>query len=641
MKLLYVTIASMILMTAIGLRAEEADTVKTKEVLVIGKRTAELYVDKSRNIELIGRADISKTPVMSIESLLEYSPGVDIRQRGAYGMQSDISLRGGSFNQTLVMLNGFPVNDPQTGHHNCNFPIDSDNVQEIEILKGPGARVLGPNAFSGAVNIITGCRNNNNLRVSLSGGENDLYKAGISANIQSGSMSNYFSIGKNGSGPYIENTDFQKSNVFYQGSYQMDNSNIGLQAGYTDKAFGANCFYTAKYPNQFEQTQTAFTGILYNYFDENFKISPKAYWRRHYDRFELFRDNPADWYSGHNYHKTDVLGAGITANYYSAVGISSLGFDFRNEHILSNVLGNDMNEAIEVSGEDNAWYTKQDERNNINVFFEHAIEAGNVNLSTGMLMHKSSNYDWSVYPGIDMSYLFSDELRIFASVNKSMRIPTFTELYYQGPTNLGNPDLKPEQAISIESGIKYSAKSFNLTLSLFRRDADNLIDWVKMEDTLIWESKNLTEIITNGFEFSGKYCIDMNIFEYLRLNSLSLSYSYISPEKYSGKYISYYAMDFLKHKISMSLNMQIVEALGLNFKYTYQDRNGTYTSIQTGLEEEYKAVNLLDCRLSYTYYKYKFFVDASNILNEKYNDISNVIMPGRWLRAGIVADIDL
>jgi iron complex outermembrane receptor protein len=132
--------------------AIEQDTTEIKmeydlaEIEVSAQRSPALYSQVARIVSVIERKEIESSPAQSVQDLLEYVAGVDVRQRGVEGVQADVSIRGGTFDQTLILLNGINITDPQTGHHNLNIPLSLSQIERIEILEGPAARVYGPNA---------------------------------------------------------------------------------------------------------------------------------------------------------------------------------------------------------------------------------------------------------------------------------------------------------------------------------------------------------------------------------------------------------------------------------------------------------------------------------------------------------------
>ena len=630
------TILAIILLAIWTNSYSQTDTINIDEVEISSSRITQLYSESARIISVINETEIKNAPVQSVTELLEYACNVDVRQRNINGVQADISIRGGSFEQTLILLNGIKINDPQTGHHNLNIPVELDDILRIEILEGPGARVYGPNAFSGAINIITGSKKDKNIKIKLIGGEHNFYNASISASYKIGKSANFLTLSKKQSSGYTENTDFNIYNVFYQNNTELKIGQLSIQTAYNNKAFGANSFYTPKYPNQFEQTKTTFANISLKT-KGKFKLNPKLYWRRNQDRFELFRNNPAAWYKGHNYHLTDVLGAEINGKIKWKIGETAIGTEYRSENILSNVLGNQMNIPMNVPGEANGKFTKTKKRENYSIFAEHIYKINKLAVSGGILCFYTTDFNWNFYPGFDLSYNISNKLKLFGSINKTLRLPTFTELYYSGPTNNGNPFLKAEEAITYEIGSKYFSKFFTAHISVFQREGKNIIDWVKINNSEKWESKNLTEVNSNGFEFSIKF----NLQNKSILNHLAFNYSYLDIDKKSGDYQSYYVLDYLKHKIGISFNHKIYKNFKASWRINYQDRAGTFTEYPSGLEKAYKGILLADSKLYWEKNSFSIFIDIINIFNTKYNDISNVIMPGRWIMGGVIYNFSL
>ncbi len=618
----------------------QSDTLWISEIEVTAKRTPDLYSEVSRVVSVITKAEIKRAPVQSLADLLEYSMNVDVRQRGHQGVQADISIRGGSFDQTMILINGIPFNDPQTGHHNADLPIDLESVERIEILEGPASRTFGPNAFSGAINIITLPSNKNELKISVSGGENQFYSTAASVNMGTENFSNGLMISKKGSGGYIENTDFQALNLFYLSQIKFDNQNIIFQAAYQDKSFGANSFYSPTYPNQYEQTKTRFVSANWKS-TGSIKSDFSTYWKQHDDRFELFRSDPASWYSGHNYHQTQVYGLEETLNFNSDFGKTAFGGSYRHEQIKSNVLGILMTEPIAVKGETNAFYKKHDERDNLSFFIEQSFYTSKWNISGGLLANYNSAFDWHWIPGIDLSYQLTENLKIFSSVNKSFRLPTFTDLYYVGPTNIGNSDLKAEEALAYEAGLKFINKEIAAELAVFKRDGQNIIDWVRVADSLKWESKNITELKTTGIEFSLLFNNTFFDKRNLPFQQLRLSYAYIDIEKQSANYSSKYALDYLKHKFTFNLSHPILKNVNINWQATYQDRAGSYFNYQNKFETDYAPFVLFDAKINWEIKNWDVYLEIANLFDVDYFDIGNVIMPGRWFRFGFSTNLQL
>jgi iron complex outermembrane receptor protein len=604
------------------------------EVEVGAQRAPVAFSQVARIVSVIGREEIEAAPVQSIQELLEYALSVDVRQRGGYGVQADISVRGGSFDQTLILLNGINISDPQTGHHALNLPVSLKNIQRIEILEGPSARVFGPNAFSGAVNIITYSEEQTNLKLDVSGGQHLLADINLSGNIKTGNLNQFIAFNRISSDGYRENTDFRNLNAFYQNSLNTKPGKLDFQFGQTNKAFGANSFYTATYPNQFEETKTTFASLK---FESGTKIhlSPSIYWRRNQDRFELFRSSsdtwPA-WYKGHNYHLTDVFGSNVNAWFESKFGKTAFGAEIRTENVWSNVLGEAMTTPVEVPGESGHFFTKSYSRTTISYFAEHSVYLKKLTLSAGAMTNWISDlgFGWNIYPGLDLSYAFSKHLKIYGSSSSSLRMPTFTDLFYSGATNLGNPDLKPEKSVNFEGGIKLALNGFTGHAGTYFRKGKDLIDWVRQTDTEKWQTKNLTKINTTGIELNGDFFPEKLLNRDFFLTKIGLNYAYTELNKGKTEVLSYYVLDNLKHKLDIEVNHKIWKGIKGSWRASYQDRNGMRTTI-----ESYKPFWQVNTRIMWKSPSTEVYAMIANLFDTKYFDLGAMEQPGRWISFGV------
>ena len=600
------------------------------EIEVSAQRAPVAFSQVARIVTVISKEEIEAAPVQSIQELLEYALSIDVRQRGSNGVQADISVRGGSFDQTLILLNGINISDPQTGHHALDLPVSLKNIQRIEILEGPAARVFGPNAFSGVVNIITSSEGETNLKLDVSAGQNKLTDVNLSGNLKSAAWNQFIAFNHTSSDGYIENTDFKIWNGFYQAKLNIKPGNLDLQFGRTNKAFGANSFYTATYPNQFEETKTTFASIK---FESGTKIhlTPSAYWRRHQDRFELFRSNPASWYKGHNYHLTDVFGSNLNAWFESRFGKTAFGAEIRSENIWSNVLGEALTTPIDVPGEPDQSFNKSYSRTTVSYFAEHSIYFKRVSISAGVMANWISDlgFTWNYYPGIDASYSFSDHLKIYGSASKSLRMPTFTDLFYAGPTNIGNPSLKPEISVNYEGGLKLNFTGFSGHAGAYYRIGKDLIDWVRENETDKWQAQNLTQINTTGIEVNGDFFPEKIWSRNIFITKFGLNYSYSELNKGDNNVFSYYVLDNLKHKVDIELNHKIWKKLKGNWMASYQDRNGMRTKT-----ESYQPFWQVNLRLMWKSPSTEIYATAANLFDTKYFDLGTVEQPGRWISLG-------
>jgi len=622
----------------------QIDTIKIDEVNVSAYRTKVTFTNAPRMISIISADEIGAAPIVSINDALKSLMNIDVRERGAFGIQSDLNIRGGSFEQNAVLINGVRMNDPQTGHFQMNLPIDLNDIQRIEVLRGSSSSLLGNNALGGGINIITGLKTDNSAKVALLAGEHALFGLNLSLNLSSKIFKNYVSVSKKVSDGYIENTDFDILNLFYNSKLILNPGVFQFQAGFTDKAFGANSFYTPVYPNQFEQNKTGFANLSFTS-NTKIKYSPSVYWRRNTDRFELFRDNPPVWYTSHNYHMTDVYGANINSSFNTFIGQSAIGVDWNVESILSNKLGELLNDTIAVRGEENGIYTRGKTRQNLSTYYENQLDFNKLRISARLMANWNSMFEWNFYPGIDAIFAAGEKFKIFGSANWSGRVPSYTELYYISKTDSGNINLKPEKAVTYELGTKYTGKHLFIQSAVFYRLSNNMIDWVKYTPQGLWVSSNITNVNTYGFDFSAKWDVQSQFGEESFIKSIGFNYSYVSMDKSVGEYVSKYVLDYLKHSADVSITHKIVKNLSAGWQFNLQDRNGTYLPYNTENKvfdpaQDYKPLFLLDLKLSYKYKFTEVFIQAKNILDQDQQNIENVRLPGRWISGGVSANLN-
>ena len=602
------------------------------EVVISTAQPASIYSTLTRAIAVIRRDEIAHQPINNLHDLLKSISSVDLRQRGGHGVQADLTIRGGSFDQVLILLNGINITDPQTGHHNLNIPIDIESVERIEILQGPGSRVYGPGSFSGAINIITTPSQNSTTQITASAGEHGLLKSSASSSIKHNKQRFFLSASSAKSDGYISNTDFAIFNVFTQANFNTSIGLFNLQSGYQDKSFGAQSFYTPKFPEQYEQTKSFIASAEYSKTTRGITINPSIYVRNHTDRFELFRRQSPDWYAGHNYHNTTSAGAKVNATAISKVGRTRIGLEFRNENILSNVLGNNLTQPIPIRETADTTYTKGDSRGLLNAFSDHTIYYKKIVFSSGahIAYSKRFGYNWNF--GLDLSYIINNYSNLFISASNTIRYPTFTDLYYNGPTNKGNASLLPEKANSLEIGLKGSGSIFIGQVSLFRRNATDVIDWVKASNSEVWETMNHTEINSTGFEAYGKL---HNMKGIRFLNEISINYNYLYSDKNSNGLDSYYALDYLKHRVTIGANFRVYKNIGTTWTGYWQSREGSYREYPTNIELNYNDVTIVNLRIYYNLKPFTIHFDCNNLMNTQYVEIGNIKQSGRWLSLGV------
>ncbi|QZE12931.1 TonB-dependent receptor [Halosquirtibacter laminarini] len=626
---------------------EEEDTLvhEVDEITVSAKRVPVLLSDVNRSVTVIDRKEIELAPVQSVQDLIEYAMGVDFRQRGGMGVQTDMSIRGGTSEQVAVLINGMCINDPQTGHNTLNIPIPMDAIKRIEILNGAASVNYGVNAFTGAINIITDSEDTSSIKTRVDGGQFGYFNGGLSASFASRKWTNFVSAGYKHSDGYIDNTDFDITNYYIASKYHTRKRELRFQAGYVDNAYGANSFYTPKYPDQYEQIKTFFSSIEMKDYGR-MHLSPSVYYRRGVDHFKLYRDRSVapSWYITDNYHQTDVLGVNLDSWFHSPVGKIAVGFSYRYEGIMSNVLGEIKESAKEIKGVTEAMYDKGHQRSNYSLFVSDDFTLGNLDVSLSAMAVKNSDLDESVFfaPGVTLGYGITDELRWVASANRALRLPTYTDLYYNSPNIKGNINLKPEKGTTYETGLKYYGSSVQAKINVFYRKTENMIDWlapVGNEDP-VYVAENISNLNTYGVEG------DIHIpFSNCFLKKISLNYAFLNQNlEENDHYDSAYLFDYLKAKVDLGVTHTIYGPIVANWKVTYQSRNGSYTAYNAQMKpytEDYDPFVVANVRVSYIHKAMNIYGEVANLFDKSYVDIGSVEQPGRWVRLGISYKLNL
>ena len=611
------------------------DTIRALEELIINTERPTPFQPLVRVVAVIQQAEIERAAVNNLPDLLRYLQGTDLRTRGGEGVQSDLNILGGTFDQTMVMINGVNFTDPQTGHHSLNLPVEISQIERIEILHGPGAWSEGSVAYAGAINIITKNPVKKGISLALTGGSFGYFKG--DANLQYAKNNGKWNLSAQAGGGYgrsdgyAENTDFDILNLYTNiVATKGQRHTIAAQAGYQHKAFGANSFYTAAYPEQFEETSLWLSSLQYTYRSGNWQIKAMAYHRRHFDRFELFRNEPASWYQGHNYHRSDVAGADIqAARRWGKAGTTLVGAGYRFENIYSTVLGDPIEGESGHFSPEGIQYTRSKSRQTPSAYAKHILQLEKWRFTAGVLVAENMR----IYGGASAAYSISPYLEANAWVNNSFRKPTFTDLYYKSPNQTGNMDLKPEEAVSGQLGLRYAKSGLRASLSGFYRYGFSIIDWTRTSGSDQWQASNITNVITAGIEVSVTRSWTNSF-----LNSAGVTYAFLDVSKKTDGLLSLYATDFLRHKATAFADHKIFGKLSARWDLSFQKREGTWLGPNSS-EVPYKSFALADVKVVWSEPKWRVSVEATNLFGTDYLYLGNLPQPGRWIKAGLALNL--
>ena len=570
-------------------------------ILIKSTRIDLPFKENARTIQVISAAFIKNSAATNVADLLQQVAGVDIRRRGSAGSQADLYIRGGGFDQTLLLIDGIKMDDAQTGHHTMNAALPVEVIERIEIIKGPAARVFGQNAFTGAINIVTKSTLENTTSVNIEAGSFGQLNGSVTVGKEFENSSLIAHVGILTSDGYRHNSDYENKNYLLKGVFNKKEQPIEVIATFFDKKFGANGFYaSATATEQYEETQSSLFGASTTFRTEKFKITPRVYWKRGEDEYVYIRDNPSVY---RNLHITNKVGVETNASYTSDKGITGFGVDISRVFISSNNLG-------------------KRNRTMANLFLEHRFKFadGKIDITPGVAITYFSDFKFHAFPGLDIGFKLSDNLKAYGNLGVTYRIPTYTDLYYNDSNTIGNSNLKPEEAFAQEIGLKFNSGRFTSSVAIFNRDADNLIDFIRPDVTSKYEATNIAKVNTKGFELNTETRFKLNEFN----QTLSFGYNYLNDDILDqNKDLSRYSLNTLKHQFITRFESKLFKNVRQNIIYKHSERTiGT-------------SYNVWDASVIVAVNKFNFTVTANNIFNAEYIESGFVPMPPSSLLFGL------
>lgn len=639
-------------MSAINSLAAETDSIsdppddalqlRLQEVQVLSHQT-EIHSQAYRLVTEISRAELASMPVTTIADVLQTLPGLDVRTRGVNGSQADVSMRGGTFDQVMIMLNGVNICDAQTGHYALNLPVPLSAIQRIEVLQGAVASLAGGNAFSGAINIVTINPDTTSYNVSMQAGMNMYADVEatcgwlkndwrVTASAEYGHSNGYYApTPSEKEQTALDNSDFNKANIFCSAAYKGLEMQIGLQ--YKDA--GAGSFYGFGSQDQFDATRTAFGSARYEHKWGNWALDVQAAYRANYDRYE--------WHRGQrqygNFHFAQNASAKVQAHYTSALGKTTFGIAARDEHIHSTNIGDTINpngqvpnvEGFKLSDVRVLDLVKGKNRVNISWFGQQTfhVHGFSASLAASGMYNTMFGVHWTA--GADLGYAFPCGVTVYANANRSLRFPTYTDLYYNAGNQLGDVNLRPEKAWTTSVGGAFNrnfgrAGLLAASADVYYRWGRDIIDWVYVaeDNKRPYHAQNQQQVNAFGVECAVTYKWN----EWLR--SVQVSYGYtlldIDLVETQSRYL-----DYLRHKLVVRLEHGIYKGLGAAWTFSYRQRQGQFNDTD-GKVQDYAPVCLLDGEVYYQFRNWRLAAECANITNRHYYDYGGILQPGAWAR---------
>ncbi len=558
-------------------------------------------------IYTVSGQELQYLPIESVNDLFTYLPSIDLRTRGGNGVQADLSINGSSFDQVAVYINGVNLSDPQTGHYALNIPISVEIISQVEVRQG-------------AINIITRPRtclpdsieSHNRYTAELTGGRFGLWNTTLTGQWQRQRHWHVASAQYNQSNGYISNTDYRIANLYYAANVH----GVELQAGSQYKDAGANSFYSLASQDQFDATRTAFLTARYQHRWDAWGLDAQASYRANYDRYEWHRGQTA----GGNKHLSQTAAASVWGNYKTAFSRTEVGVELRNENILSTGLGDSL------SGKH--LFPLGKNRLNINYSLRQAFNYEKLNASIGA-QGSWNNMSGNHWRGdLSLSYRYAPMGQVSLNVLRSLRLPSFTDLYYHAGIQRGDVNLLPERSWTLDLGTQYTWSYLTFRANGFYRFGRDIIDW-QLKDDGLYYATNISGLDAAGCGLSAMYKPLVSPLDHISkpwITHAEVSYAYNHLFLNNVDLTKSMYLDYLSHKLVVRLDHRIYKGFGASWSLTWQNREGSYT--KDGQVLPYEPVWLLDGNLFYQNSMMYISLGCTNMTNAKYYCYGGIVQPG-------------
>jgi outer membrane cobalamin receptor len=527
---------------------------------------------------------------------LRQDPSLNLQARGSNGVQADLSIRGTTFEQSLILLNGLRINDPETGHLNLDIPVALDAISRIEVLHGSGSTFYGSDAIGGAVNLVTERPQNLALAGKVGAGNYGSLEQHLRADYATRPISEQLTASRDTSNGFMPDRNYSSNalaaetwlNLFKPGT-------TDVLLATSDRPYGANQFYGPY--DSWERTKGWFAALQQQVGQ---RTSASYAYRRHTDLFVLLLDNP-DYYR--NNHITTAWQSALRrADPIGRNGTLSYGLEANGDSIHSTNLG------IHARNQ-GAGYANLSLR-----------ALGHFSLSIGAREQVFSGGDSVFSPNVAAAYALTSTLRLRGSVGHGYRLPTYVDLYYSDPTTIGNPNLKPESAWNYEAGADWTPASGRLTLTAtaFRLQQKNGIDYSKYELSKPWQATNVANFAYNGAETTLRLRLPAS-------QQLQLSYTAIQASSPPPGLISEYTFNYAAQSALLAWSGPLPAKL---HQMSFRNQLAVLQKTQK------TAYPLWDFSLIRNTGNIRPYVRLLNLSNTGYQEVPGVPLPGRTIMAG-------
>jgi outer membrane cobalamin receptor len=576
---------------------------RTETMVVLGSAAPVPLAESPRSVIVLpleGKKLAAETPL----DFLRQDSSVFIQQRGEGGAQSDLVLRGGSFEQTLVLLNGFRINDSQTSHHTLDLPVPLEAIDSIQVLQGAGSTLHGVDALSGVVDFLTAAPDHASLLLRAAEGSYESNEESLLAGATRGRWSGRITGNRNFSTGFMADRDYRNEDASVE---SWTGTRLGitdvLLAG-SDRAFGANQFYGPY--NSWERTKGWFASIRQELGSRT--VAAFGY-RRHTDDFILLRTNPSIYENNHidgSWQASIRRTVPLASPSLLLLGLESDGDSIDSHNFSRGVTSNALGIHARNRG---AGYIDLDLRP-----AKHRWS-----LSAGAREEIFSGGARAAFaPQLSGSLRVNDQLKLRASGGYGFRIPTYTDLYYSDPTTIGNPNLKPESAWTGDGGADWAPNTrITLAVTGFYTRQHNAIDYVRPSPAQKWQAVNL-----NGLHFSG----------------IESSFTWIPAESqtvriaWTALHGAQSVLNGLQSEYVFNYPVQNIHAdWSIAFRHSFAITNG----VQLAQRYKQTVYPVWNVAVTHDSGKIRPYVRLTNLSNTGYQEITGVNMPSRSITGGL------
>jgi iron complex outermembrane receptor protein len=432
--------------------------------------------DSARRVQVIRRDDIRRMAAHNVNDVLATALGVDVDTRSP--AQADVSIRGSSPDQIVVLVDGVRMTDAQSSHYTMDLGVPLASIERIEIIRGEGSALYGPDAVGGVINIVTDAGPGRTVR--MGGGSFGTVNAGLAGATTHDALTTGASADFEKSDGHRDGTDYRMGQA--RGSVATP---LGAGAFRADLALGIRDFGAAEFYapyNSIERTTTTTLDSRYDIVAGAWGLGFSASTRRHKDHYVLIKDQPAVYQNFHESWQTDAQA--VARRPAGPLGLA-LGTEAEHDQLSSNALGGRRE-----------WRTA--------LFAEASGGSGDAGqFHAGVRGDHSTVYGGFFSPSLSATARAASWLRVHGSAGSGFRAPTWTERFYSDPSNLGTPDLAPERFWSGDAGATVTNGGLSLDVTGFARRATNLIDWVRPSGspaTAVWQAMNVGTATYRGVE---------------------------------------------------------------------------------------------------------------------------------------------